>query len=427
MLATALATTALCRLYLIRRDAARADQTARILAHAVAQIATQSVRSADIDRAVAALVERPENAAALKAIAVRDRSGRLFGLAAHAPGYEGRLAPPESAEPGPVRLRRFWNRGPDGAIRRLRQIDTEFDATGDPNAPASIACLVEVPNEVVVSQTAIAFTWSTVIAGLLGIGIACWPLHNYVAEPIDSLREAIATRSLNAGLDALAARNDEIASIIQGIAGLQTELNEARNEADRAHRQIDSRVAERTATILRELHRAQKTMWQDPLTGLKNRRALDEKLSVMFEAQRDAEAELSIVMFDLDHFKTINDTLGHPAGDRVLRFVGLLLRQFQREGDLAIRFGGDEFLVILPGISREHAEHMARRITGLFSQYAMLMQDLPVRPAMSYGIAELKADQPADAQELLALADRNMYRRKQACRTSPSFGFSAAG
>src|SRR5262249_51256858 len=152
----------------------------------------------------------------------------------------------------------------------------------------------------------------------------------------------------------LAERSDILGEIARGVSDLHRDAAHWRHKAEKVERQVDSRVAEQTKAVTRELQAAQKAMWEDPLTGLKNRRMFDERFPDIFQAQRDARSDLSVVVIDIDHFKQFNDTLGHTAGDRLLKFVGVLLKQFVRPDDPAIRIGGDEFLLVLPGVSREH-------------------------------------------------------------------------
>jgi diguanylate cyclase (GGDEF)-like protein len=174
-------------------------------------------------------------------------------------------------------------------------------------------------------------------------------------------------------------------------------------------------VAARTRRIGLALKQAQRQVWLDPLTGLTSRRFLDEKLPEIFEAQREAGQELALVMMDLDHFKRFNDTFGHQAGDDLLRLAGQLLRGAVRDSDIAARYGGDEFLLMLPAVSAEQAAAVARRAVALFGQQ---MKARPARPAelglgLSAGVASLRAHQPEDLQELVRLADSALYAAKR--------------
>jgi diguanylate cyclase (GGDEF)-like protein len=100
----------------------------------------------------------------------------------------------------------------------------------------------------------------------------------------------------------------------------------------------------------------------DPLTLLGNRRLFDDKLPAEFDAARDAQQPLSLLVLDIDHFKTYNDKHGHAQGDEAIKLVGSALRRYARKPVLACRYGGDEFCVILPGTDPEAAALVAERL-----------------------------------------------------------------
>lgn len=216
----------------------------------------------------------------------------------------------------------------------------------------------------------------------------------------------------------LAGREDSLGRIARGVTHLHREADEWRRKAQQLERRVENQVASRTHAITTELENTRRALWRDPLTGLFNRRLFDDRFDEVFTAQHSAGADLSLVMIDLDHFKTLNDTRGHHAGDQLLRFAGSLIRQFVREDDLAIRLGGDEFLLVLPGVPRTEAEKLARRLAALFHQYVSVMPGLSRRPGLSVGIASLRHDRPATSAELFGLADQNMYANKQERRDS---------
>jgi diguanylate cyclase (GGDEF)-like protein len=144
----------------------------------------------------------------------------------------------------------------------------------------------------------------------------------------------------------------------------------------------------------------------DPLTGLYNRRAFEARLE---ERLRDREGEaFTVVMIDVDGLKRVNDAGGHGAGDAVLRRVAAVLREHVRSQDLVCRWGGDEFLLLLPGTDRVGATSLARRIS--VSLQTPLEGIGPI--AISAGLASYPGDAATD-DELLAVADRGMYAEKR--------------
>ena len=173
---------------------------------------------------------------------------------------------------------------------------------------------------------------------------------------------------------------------------------------------MNSRVADQTRQINAMLKRAERAVWIDPLTRLGNRSLLEDRLEKVFEAQRCSGQDLSIVMLDLDNFKKLNDTQGHVAGDEMLRFVGELVRGTIRPTDVGVRYGGDEFAIILVDTTPDKAAALAERLR-LFGQRAgVLGLDPPV--SLSAGIASLLQDRPNSGKHLLRLADRALYKAK---------------
>ncbi|MEJ2651403.1 MAG: diguanylate cyclase [Gammaproteobacteria bacterium] len=154
---------------------------------------------------------------------------------------------------------------------------------------------------------------------------------------------------------------------------------------------------------------------RDPLTGLFNRRYLDEVIiSEMARAERGGYP-LSLVMCDIDHFKAVNDTYGHLAGDEVLRAFSRLIKQYSRGGDIICRYGGEEFLLVLPGMSRERAVERAEQLRLAFAAALMAHDATIMRATASFGVASF----PENGHEidgLITAADKALYTAKQAGR-----------
>jgi diguanylate cyclase (GGDEF)-like protein len=151
----------------------------------------------------------------------------------------------------------------------------------------------------------------------------------------------------------------------------------------------------------------------DGLTGLANRRAATDALHA--EAARAARLQtpLAVVLADLDGFKDVNDEYGHAVGDEVLRVFADVLRQTVRESDVAGRWGGEEFLLLLPGADEEGAVQLAERVRVGFAD-----RSIPGAPSLrvsaSFGVAEYAGE--ANSEALLAAADGALYRAKRAGR-----------
>ena len=152
----------------------------------------------------------------------------------------------------------------------------------------------------------------------------------------------------------------------------------------------------------------------DNLTGLPNRALFYDRLGQAIGRARRERHELALLFLDLDDFKAVNDTLGHDAGDELLKAVAERVRQLLRESDTAARIGGDEFTVILPVIrSREDAARVAGKIIeALSAPYGLSGRAREAQVGVSIGIAIHPADAP-DADALLKAADTAMYQAKQ--------------
>lgn len=146
----------------------------------------------------------------------------------------------------------------------------------------------------------------------------------------------------------------------------------------------------------------------DPLTGLFNRRKLNEALELEVERAGRYGRPLSLIMLDMDQMKKINDTYGHPAGDEVLRRVAESIRKQVRKVDLPTRFGGDEFLVVLPEAGADEAGAIADRICAEVRGGDYHGIDVSV----SAGVAQWKPEH-AGAEDFVFEADRALYRKKR--------------
>lgn len=164
-------------------------------------------------------------------------------------------------------------------------------------------------------------------------------------------------------------------------------------------------MASRLRGILVELVTELKT---DALTGALSRKELDEVLQRELRRAHRYSTAASLMIFDVDHFKAINDTYGHPLGDDVLRGVVRLVRSVVRESDRVARYGGDEFIVLMPQTSLQGARRVAERILGAVSGSRFADGELQV--SLSIGVAQAKSE---DSQALLAAADGALLEAKR--------------
>jgi diguanylate cyclase len=182
----------------------------------------------------------------------------------------------------------------------------------------------------------------------------------------------------------------------------------------RDNTQADS-LSEQVNTLKNELEAARSASLKDGLTGVYNRAAFDDYLSqIIGKAGRRRRSPFSLLMLDIDNFKAVNDTWGHPIGDRVLLATVRKCAQFTREDDFVARYGGEEFAVILPGASLKNAVKTATRICESISetQYTLSddTEDGVLTTSVSIGVSTFRADDtPAS---LVARADKALYQAK---------------
>ena len=155
----------------------------------------------------------------------------------------------------------------------------------------------------------------------------------------------------------------------------------------------------------------------DPLTGLFNRRYIEQRLESEIARSKRHGRALAVILFDLDEFKQVNDTYGHAAGDALLKAFAERLSKATRGSDAAARYGGDEFLVVLPECKPENVQHVLRRLQGTCAE----IDDRTTLPiAFSSGWAD--SVQGESAKELLLRADAELYaskRRKTSAHPQP--------
>lgn len=169
---------------------------------------------------------------------------------------------------------------------------------------------------------------------------------------------------------------------------------------------INKRQLESANTQLREL------ALRDGLTGLLNRRYWEECLEREFARHMRYQSPASLVMFDIDHFKHFNDTYGHQLGDEVIREVARLTKLFARETDFAGRYGGEEFVVLLPDTSMKGATQFAERLRTAVERTSIDHMDEKLNVTVSLGVSEL-GDEMQGHPELIEAADKALYQSKE--------------
>jgi diguanylate cyclase (GGDEF)-like protein len=183
------------------------------------------------------------------------------------------------------------------------------------------------------------------------------------------------------------------------VAERTRDLEKANSEKER----LISALGERSRTLERESQ-------EDPLTGIANRRFFSQRLAAEIEVARVVGQPLTLAVADLDHFKVINDQLGHAVGDEVLRRIADLMRRLCRQSDLVARIGGEEFALVLPGMSRESSSSFCENLRNAVEKYDWSAVHAKLRVTLSIGLYQWSGG--GDVSELLQAADTQLYRAK---------------
>lgn len=186
--------------------------------------------------------------------------------------------------------------------------------------------------------------------------------------------------------------------LITKMSSLNNELTNLTRDLNKKNQEL-----EKANATIREI------MNTDPLTGLMNRRAFHEILRKSMAFSRRHNFPLTLVMSDIDHFKVVNDTCGHDAGDKVLKTVAKILHKSCRAEDTAARFGGEEFLSLLPNTNASSAMHCAERLRNKIESVSIA--GIPRKITASFGLTELL---PSDTEEsVIQRADEALYEAKK--------------
>jgi len=241
----------------------------------------------------------------------------------------------------------------------------------------------------------------------------------HVVAPLNELA-GTAQAIANGVTDARASvhANNELGDLARSFNTMANRLTRSQVELLELNAELEKRVQERT----REL---EELAARDALTGLYNRRHFAEVMAREFAAAERYDADLTCLMFDLDHFKQTNDQLGHRAGDEVLIGLARAIAAELRGSDVAARFGGDEFIVLLPQTSASAASMLVDRIVSRFNENCARSRP-NVPGGVSVGVASLRTARSSSTEALIHEADVALYAAKEAKRSRPPAAAQAA-
>ena len=242
-------------------------------------------------------------------------------------------------------------------------------------------------------------------------------------EVMTTMRSSMEDASSDANMfDAKLAAFGEDLSSVSSAEDLTLRVDTMRSDVDRMNKSMSTlnarlEASHRTvASLQNALKLAREEASLDALTGILNRRGFDLELARHCRESSDTATSLCLVMVDIDHFKKVNDTYGHPFGDKVIRAVGQAISQLTQRKDVAARYGGEEFALLLPETSAIEAREVADRIRRAISrgQIKGSGSESVGNITISAGVAEFARGE--DPTSLTARADRALYASKQAGR-----------
>jgi len=268
----------------------------------------------------------------------------------------------------------------------------------------------------------------SLLFGALGLAIAvalALFLADWITKPINTLAEGVKrvrkndyTGSFNP-LGMIAPK--EIETLRNHSIHMVESIRKAVAERDELNRQLEDRISHATLELTEANKKLSKHAHLDELTSLQNRRGLQERLSKFKQGDPASYLPMQVVLFDVDKFKQINDTYGHDVGDKVLARVAREIESHTREMDLVVRYGGDEFLVVMPCCTPENAYHRAETIRAAISSSPPIVHGQAIEVTLSIGIADQTSpDVTLEFSEMLKAADIAMYQSKEAGRNRVS-------
>ena len=266
--------------------------------------------------------------------------------------------------------------------------------------------------------------YGSLLFGALGLVVSVMLaifLAKRITRPIYALAEGVTRIRLNdysgtfSPLGKIAPQ--EIETLRNHSIHMVESIRNAVAERDALNRQLENRIREATRDLTDANKKLREHAHIDELTRLKNRRALQDRLSAFNRADPASYLPMQVMLFDVDRFKQINDSQGHHAGDLVLERIAREIEAHTRDTDFVVRYGGDEFLVIMPKCSRENAVHRAEAIRAAIMSSPPIINGQPIQVTLSVGIADQTAtDGVTDFSRLLKAADTAMYCSKEGGR-----------
>lgn len=335
-----------------------------------------------------ALVARVKNLVALKRVTdelrLRAQTGSQLGL----------TTPFDPAGEDEARLLLVDDR-PTSSSRLVEVLGREYVVDVEGTAPQGLIAAAENPYDTILINLGLAsYDALRLVSQLRALERTRLVPIVLIADPDDTART---TRALELGVNDYVLRPVERTEL---LLRMRSQINRKRGN-DRLAADVEQTIAMAIT---------------DPLTGLRNRRYLETHLVSLVRQAREAELPLSVMVIDIDHFKRINDIHGHDAGDRVIREVARRLRAHTRSLDMTCRYGGEEFVILMPETTLDTAEGVAERLRRLIEAeaFALPSQD-EMLVTVSIGVAGFTGPED-NGEAMIKRADQALYAAKGAGR-----------
>lgn len=302
-------------------------------------------------------------------------------------------------------------------MKNLLPLDGDWGAT--PSVTQSLAgyVVLEISREEL-SQRRLEMLQITLLIMLAGFLLASWlsiRIGAAVARPISHISDVVE----RFGRGDMAARVSHDAAGV--LAPLETGINLMAERIAGAQQELQSRIDQATEALRRQKEAAETLARTDVLTGLLNRRALDELVRHEIQRAMRYGSRLSVIMTDIDHFKAINDQHGHHAGDQVLVNVTRVIRESVREVDRVGRWGGEEFVILMPGTGMDEALQVAERMRLAIAATPTRLDKASCGCTASFGVADLSPTMTTP-EALFQCVDAALYLAKQRGRNRIEIG-----
>jgi diguanylate cyclase len=197
--------------------------------------------------------------------------------------------------------------------------------------------------------------------------------------------------------------------LIKITVGLDEEIKKFTTDLEKENEEVEV-LRKKIELLEKQLEEAKKEAKIDALTNMLNKKALNDELKKQEEFYKRFNRTYSVIFFDIDHFKNVNDTYGHEAGDIILKSIGVILNRYSREIDIVGRFGGEEFIIIAPETDKNGAYIFAEKIRKIIEKTKFMYKKTRIKITISAGVAERK--EVNSMEEIVKLADERLYKAK---------------